>query len=902
MSPFRYIVGIDLGTTSCALSYIDRYADNPETQTLAITQWHTQGLVEAPTLPSFCYIPKNKERESYRLPYSTFSEPYVVGLLAQERMLTHTDLVIHSAKSWLCHGGVDREAKILPWHSDTLVGDKRLSPVAVSALYLRHLKDVWNQTIAAGREEFRLEQQKIVITVPASFDELASFLTLQASELAGLGSNVVLCEEPQAAFYYWLQSEQVAPKADENILVVDIGGGTTDFCLFRNSWDTASQSVHMHRIAVSEHILLGGDNIDLALACLAENKLREQGVEKLSGQKWAQLVSECRRLKEKALQDSLQNDEREFHLSLQSASGTKLLGQTHTLSLKVSEIIQTIREGFFPDCERTEQARQRELGLKEWGLPYAEDTAVSRHLATFLAGKDVDAVLDTGGSLVPESLRLRLTALIAKWQGRTPRVLNNDAFELAVSRGASIFGFMQMRKDQRVHAGYPRSLYIKVAQGEKKLGLCIVPKGFAAHEVLELSPPGLHALLGQQASFELYSSLQRPRDHPGDLVALQELKPVSILQTRLGDASKKRVQSVPISLRIRLAASGLLELFCTSQAHEASSYRLHFSLQARMEGVDDRAGAPVALSLSATQGQSAYELVDRFFGKERLTVHQSPSSLSSELERVLSRPRKEWDVATLRALWPPLREGMNRRSRSEQHELTWFSLTGYILRPGFGERADADRIREIQPLFSQGPCFPAHIKVRNQWWIFWRRIAGGLDRKTQELIFSKAYPFVRRGEASPEMILLLGALERVDMQKKIALGQWLSSEIPLSAVYREQKIWALTRIANRLPLYGGPECVVRPSFILPWLESLLRLDLTRTEYSGLANFFANACRLIDDRELDIPEFLRHKVVEKLTATGSLSSHVAMIETYTPQDSQMLSLLLGDSLPTGLMLL
>lgn len=894
MSSFRYIVGIDLGTSSCALSYIDRYTDNPKPKTLPITQWHEQGLIESDTLPSFCYIAKSKETEQFRTPFSTLPENYIVGMLAQERLVSQADLVVHSAKSWLCHGGVDREAKILPWHSDTLIGDKRLSPVYVSSLYLQHLKDIWNKNIANGREDFQLEKQKIVITVPASFDETASFLTLEASKLAGF-KDVSLCEEPQAAFYYWLAQESSKTvleqsRKDNVILVVDIGGGTTDFSLFKSSWD-ASQFPKIERLAVSEHILLGGDNIDLALAHRAEKKLQEQGLPKLSGERWARLVFECRRLKEKSL-DKEATEDSLYHLSLQVSSGSKLLGQTKTIVFTHGEILEAIAEGFFPFCSKEERPRTQELGLREWGLPYAEDSAVTKHLAAFLEGRHVDSVLFTGGTLIPRFLRDRLLELLSRWEQKPVLLLENDALELAVSRGASLFAYRQVHEDTQVSAGYPRSLYIKVLHAEKQtpIFLCIVPKGLKSTERLRLSPPGLHALLGQVARFELYSSLLRPEDQAGSFVEAdaEHIKTVSVLQTRLGEGGKKQTRPLPISLDIRLGASGLLELSCVP-LHSESSYPLHFSLETKFEVSTQTPKQELPSSIPL-----ARECIDRFYGKEKIHLKQNPMGLIVELERVLAQPRKDWDLAHLRLLWPPLKEGMNRRNRSEQHELAWLNLAGYVLRPGYGEQMDALRIREVQGLFSQGPAYPLNAKIRIQWWIFWRRLAGGLDRKTQDLIFSKSYPLIKREDSSPELILLLGSLERLDMQKKISLGQWLSSDLLAKSDYREQKIWALTRIANRLPLYGGAESIVRPHFVEAWFQKLIPMDLNKTK--GLASFFTQACRRINDRELDISEEWREKVLKKLEDSGH---SVEMIKNYVPQDAQTVSSLLGESLPLGL---
>lgn len=934
MDSSRYIIGIDLGTTSCALSYIDCLAEHCEPKNLAITQWQNQGVIERAILPAYCYIAKAKEREQYKLPFSVSQDSYIVGCLAQERLISDPDLVVHSAKSWLCHENVNREEKILPWHSDTVLGDKRLSPVYVSSLYLSHLKDIWNHTLGAGHEDFSFEKQKIVITVPASFDEVATYLTLEASKIAGFGANVVLCEEPQAAFYDWLQRQGFfslreanssltrAPdsfvklaQGKQRILVVDIGGGTTDFCLFESQLDNDRQDVNIRRIAVSEHILLGGDNIDLALASLAEKKLMDQGVSKLSGAKWALLVAECRGLKEKALQAfsfSAEQTEKLYHLSFQAGSGSKLFSQTKTIHFSLQEIASIVSDNFFPFCSVGKIPLRLENKSSEIGLPYADDSAVTHHLSKFLQGKTVDAVLYTGGSLKPEFLRERLTQVITAWQGFAPLVLVNDALELAVSRGASVFGLAQVQKSTLVSAGYSRSLYIKVSQGANKSPsyLCIVPKDFSATHAIELAPQGLHAVLGKVVRFELFSSLLRS-DAVGDLVSMDtaEIKAVAVLQSRIDLGSKKKTGLVPISLKIQLSSSGLLEMSCvaidevSNRISEGKSFRLNFSLNDQTEVVELESqveAKPLSGLLLANLTKAQVE-IQRFFGSERSVV-QNPSSLPYTLEKIFGAPKKDWDLMTLRSLWPALREGIHRRGRSEQHELIWLSLAGYVLRPGFGESMDQFRISEILSLVTQGPVFSSSPKVKTQWLIFWRRLAGGLDKKTQDLVFAKNYPLLKRQEASPELILLLGSLERVDMHKRIGFGQWLCSEILKTPTYREQKIWALTRIANRMPLYGGPESIVRPTFVIPWLESLFDLDWTRSEFRSLMNFFSHAGRLINDREFDLPDEWANKILIKLESVGAPASLSDNLRKFTPQNSQTISLLLGDTLPVGLTIL
>lgn len=893
---FRYIVGIDLGTSSCALSYIDRYAKSPEVKTLPITQWQEHGLQEHEILPSFCYVLKNKEKGKYKLPFSEISQDYVIGSFARDSMKDRADFIVHSAKSWLCHGGVDREAKILPWHSDSIVGEKRLSPVEVSSLYLEYLKDIWNKNVALGREDFFLEKQKVVITVPASFDETASYLTIQASKIAKYGEDLSLCEEPQAAFYYCLSKRKEAFEKDKKVLVVDIGGGTSDFSLFK-SFQSLSGEVQLERIAVSEHILLGGDNIDLALVHMIEKQLKEKGLPQLQGEKWAYLVSESRKLKEKVLSDG--DQESAYHMTLSLASGSRLIGQTHTVTLQRHEILQTILEGFFPLCGKGDFPDE-DLALKEWGLPYAKESAFTKHLSKFLQKEDVDYVLYTGGTLVPSLLRERLTGFLSQYSPKPLKILPNDALDLAVSKGASVYAYHKVHKLESVRSGYPRSLYIKVYNSEKKedLYLCVVPKGYEGLEVLRLKVPGLQVLLGQLVSFELWNSLHRPEDKLGDFVSFDHssMKKVCTLQNLLGKASKKQKKSIPVSLELRLSASGLLEVFCVPDSEEISEvYDLQFALDAK-ENLSEKIAKEEAKPHSRLE--EAQTLIRTYYGKPKGSERKNPKGLVNDLEKCLGIPRKEWDLQLLRSLWEVLEEGMHRRIRTENHESAWLHLGGFLLRPGYGEQRDPIRIRKVQEIWNQGLSFQGSAKIRDQWWIFWRRIAGGLSFNLQQKIFQKVYPTLKRKEYTPEILLLLGSLERVEMQKKMALAQWLTSEILNSAMYREQKIWALMRVLNRCPLYGGPECIMRPQFVISCLSKLLPMDLS--VHPNLMNLFINSSRKLEDRELDLPEEWRKQVLGKVAEKAS-PKQKELLESYVPQDLQNYTLLLGDSAPAGLRL-
>ena len=364
---------------------------------LPVAQWDTPAsILESPALPSFNYLTMSAERPSgFTAEKGEIPRPadgWVPGVLARGRMARTPGRVIHSAKSWLCHGAIDRTAKILPWHSEDVPPEERLSPVEASGAYLSYLKETWNLSMAAGDPESGFENQGIVITVPASFDEASQELTLEAARLAGYPEGISLIEEPQAAFYDWLgKGENVSRLAElleatqgrnARVLVCDIGGGTTDLSLFEVAGDPGSATgLNLTRVAVSEHLLLGGDNIDLALAYLLERRLTG-GEKRLSGGEWNQLLVQARDLKERILRDEAEGDEEEYTVTL-AGTGAGLFASTLSAKVGRAEVRNSVLDGFFPECGGEKHPGKRKSGLKEWGLPYAEDTAVTRHLAAY---------------------------------------------------------------------------------------------------------------------------------------------------------------------------------------------------------------------------------------------------------------------------------------------------------------------------------------------------------------------------------------------------------------------------------------------------------------------------------------------------------------------------------------
>lgn len=939
MKHSRYIVGIDLGTTTCSLAYLDTLDLEQGIRVLPIPQWDAESaVIKSDILPSFAYmLPKSSyKKQQFNLNFhgKEQAESLVIGSLAQKQASVTPGRVIHAAKSWLCHGGVDRERAILPWHSDEIIGDQRLSPVEVSAAFLRHLRLVWQEAIAGSTSDYFLESQQVIITVPASFDEVASELTLKAAALAGFDpSRVKLIEEPQAAFYYWqyvagntkdeksrfsLSAEHlnhVLPdwslEEEKIVLVCDVGGGTTDFSLFSAHKTSDQEAIRIKRITVSDHILLGGDNFDLKLAKELEKRLVDNGGSKLSSRQWAKLVFEARALKEKALfMDSV---DEELFVSI-AKEGASLFASTQTIAIKKSEIIDLLQEGFFPDCEKNEHAALAKAGLREWNLPYAYDTGVTRHLAGFLKSRPVDAVLYTGGTLKPSFFQQRLTAQMTQWQGFAPKVLANDAMDLAVSQGAAIYGAALRYSTGYIEGGYPRSLYMEVDVLEQAKGrrntvkVCILPKGYTGEESLDLSSLDLKLLTGKPVSFKLFYSNEE-QSKLGDVItsagSLQALAP---MQTKLeipGKGKKNKEQLLAVDLEMSLTETGLLAIYCVAKELD-QRWHLKFNVQDKIfneqslkQDEAKEIGAKPKLSLET----AVLEHIDEIYGKrkQRPQIEPNPNRLLRDLEKLLGE-KQSWELNILRSLWEPLKDGETRRGRSEHHETVWLNLVGYCLRPGYGEELDSFRISDLWSVYEKGMVYPSSNKVKIQWWILWRRVAGGLNKNQQEKIFDKIFPSLKRQEASPDVIMLLGSLERVDANKKIRLGQLLVDSLnERKTSYAEQKIWALARIASRQPLYGGSQVILRPSIVRAWIEALKHLDCSKKPYRNLAHFYSQSARIVDDREFDLDEGIRLELAELLSKLPGTEEQIKMLKQFVAVDQASRDILFGEHLPLGLVL-
>ena len=600
MSDARYVVGIDLGTTHTVLSYLDTEAmgdEAPEVKVLDVPQVAAPGEVDArDNLPSFLYQAAGPEfpDNALDLPWAK-SRDYCVGELARKQGAAVPARLVSSAKSWLCHPGVDRSAAILPWQAPEDVA--QISPLDASARYLEHLRDTWNAQMAQDDPFASLENQDIYLTVPASFDAVARDLTMTAANRAGL-TNVTLLEEPQAAFYAWLsnQGEDWRERlgVGDLVLVCDVGGGTSDFSLIAVKEDEGD--LELERIAVGDHILLGGDNMDLALAFTVAEKLKEKG-HNLDPWQTRSLWFAVRVAKEQILASARKDKAPVTVLG----RGSKVVGGTLKSELTRLDIQKVLLAGFFPSCSADERpAEGRRVGLQEIGLPYASDAAVTRHLAKFLGGHMSDggeflrptAVLFNGGVMKSEDLSGRITEVVNDWLeaagGEPLKILESDSLDLAVSRGAAYYGLVRRGKGIRIRGGVARSYYIGIESAMPAVpgipaplkALCVVP--FGMEEGTEADIPGREfgMVVGDMVEFRFLSSTTRKDDPMGTLLdgwSEGEIEDLAPVQNAMEDENDPAGTTIPVSLHAHVTEVGTLDL--QLRARDGRTWKLEYNVR-----------------------------------------------------------------------------------------------------------------------------------------------------------------------------------------------------------------------------------------------------------------------------------------------------------------------------------
>lgn len=589
----QFVVGIDLGTTNSVLSYTRLDAPAPVVEELRVPQLIDAGTLERRTmLPSFVYLAAEHETAGGTLdvPWAS-GRRFAVGEWARRRAADAPQRTVGAAKSWLCHSRVDRRQPILPWNAPDEV--EKISPVTAAQYYLDHLVSAWN----AEHPEAPLAQQRVVLTVPASFDAAARELTREAALAAGLPADLILLEEPQAAVYAWLAALgdgwRKSLKVGDRVLICDIGGGTTDLTLIE-ACETDGE-LQLQRLAVGDHLLVGGDNMDLALAYHMSERFAAAG-HQLDPWQSVALWHSCRTAKEAML---AVNGPPAHTVSVLGRS-SRLIGGTVSQEIERDAVAQLLVDGFFPPCQINDRPqRQKRTGFREIGLPYEQDTAITRHLATFLTAHAGDRpsplpthVLFNGGVFKADRLQQRLLDVLASWSDNAtpPKMLSGEHdLDHSVARGAAYYGWAKEHGGVRIRGGVARSYYVGIETAGLAIpgaprplrALCVVPFGMEEGTQVNVPSQEIGLVLGEPAHFRFFSSAVRQDDQPGQLLdrwSEQELVETDSLETALAPDAATEDPYVPVRFQSRVTELGMFELWCVSTQGEGR-WKLEFSVR-----------------------------------------------------------------------------------------------------------------------------------------------------------------------------------------------------------------------------------------------------------------------------------------------------------------------------------
>lgn len=594
-----YYIGIDLGTTNCVLAYTEQSDESPDLKLFSIDQLVDASTIEGRTsLPSFIYL-ASETSDVYSLPWAK-DRDYAVGTWATRLSDSQPHRVVDKAKSWLCYNRVDRHDALLPFNSGQEPDENivKISPVEASRRYLEHMASAWNY----AHPEAPLSEQTVVLTVPASFDAAARELTREAALAAGLPENFTLLEEPQAAVYAWLAKTgdkwRKQLKEGDVLLVCDVGGGTSDFSLVNVEQENGE--LFLNRLAVGNHLLVGGDNMDLATAYFASQKFAEKGVT-LDPWQNAALQHAARNAKERLLSDNAPKS----HTIAIAGRGRKLFASNVSVEVTKDEILNLLQEGFFPQCASTDRPqRNRHSGFRQLGLPYESDAAITRHLSAFLQDHLSDGafpthVLFNGGVFKSQVLKNRMFDTIASWSNQNPESSETN-FNLleaqsdldnSVALGAACYAWSKNNGGIRIKGGTGRSYYVGIETAGLALpgmprpmnALCVAPMGM--EEGTETDVPStsmeIGLAVGQQEKFRIFSSSTRKEDKPGTLLthwSPDELEETDSLETTLAPAGDAQDDFVPIQFHSIVTELGMFELWCQS-VNSPDKWKLEFSVR-----------------------------------------------------------------------------------------------------------------------------------------------------------------------------------------------------------------------------------------------------------------------------------------------------------------------------------
>jgi len=923
----QYVIGIDLGTTNSSVSYVDVAALKQEMESrrkmpdkdrvikvFNIPQLTGHGeFTKVQTLPSFLYIPGEYDisKEGLKHPWKKRDDLFA-GSFARDHGSKIPSRLVSSAKSWLCNPMADRQAKILPWGAAQ--GVEKVSPVTATAEYLGHIRSAWNHYVKD--EDKFLENQFVVITVPASFNEEARDLTMAAVAEAGYGSSVTLLEEPLAAFYSWLIRNEIHWQdqigEDQLILVCDVGGGTTDFSLI--TLKETKGSPRFERVAVGDHLILGGDNIDLELAKLVEAKFQSNA--SLSSDKWKTLCHRCREAKEKILE----HGEPSVRITLKG-EGRALIAGTLSADLTRGDVQGILRADFFADVA-TADFSPVDAGkeIADFGLPFEKESSVTKHIVRFLEshrdavketlGKDVpmpDFILFNGGTLKPALVQSRIKEAIRRWfktsEPNRPVVLENNRPELAVGIGASYYGLVKQGIGVRVGSGSPRSYYLGIAtgQGETKKAVCVVERGLDEGSKINLPDMTLDVRANEPVSFDMFSSSYRSGDRAGNVLEIDKtLTAMAPIQTIIKFGKNGDKKQIPVSIGGEYTEMGSLAMFCRSQVSD-HQWKLQFQL---------RNAGPAQVAAQDTEVyddaviQAACHKIEAVFS-EKISPNDELKQIAKAIEKKVEQRKQNWPLSFLRRLADKLIEMASARTLSAEHEVRWLNLAGFCMRPGFGDAFDEERCRKLWKIYLQGVVFEKAPQNRLEWWIFIRRISGGLKAGQQRQIFQDTSALLVKNKTAKrppqelvELWMMVGNLERLLVKDKVVLAKALLPQLG-AGKKMDCLFWALSRLGARQLLYGSVDRVVPPAEVGRWCRQIMKKKWKTQD--PIALLLSSLARKTGDRNLDVLDDISGEILNWMADNKADNKLMTRVKEKTGMEMQEKNQLFGERLPSGLVL-
>ena len=693
--------------------------------------------------------------------------------------------------------------------------------------------------------------------------------------------------------------------------------------------------LQFHRVAVGDHLILGGDNLDLALAHFVETKLAADGKiksDKLDPRQFSVLVPTCRHAKEILLDDAAPDR----HTITIPGIGSKLIGGSLQVEVTRQQVQQLLVEGFLPSSKLEDRPTKRQSGFQEFGLPFASDPAITKYLATFLKAHQSsttesdtdlnsiapDIILFNGGFFASDVLKTRLLQVMSSWFGNDwkPHVLDNDRLDLAVARGAAYFGMVRRGAGVRIVAGLARTYYVGVeTEDQKPAALCLISAGTEPGQTAEIDRR-FEVKTGQPVEFPIYVSSTRLTDQPSSLVPFDEeqMSALPAIRTVLQTKNKQQT-TIEASLTAKLTEIGTLDVWCqqVSETKTSSDRRWQLQFDVRSATETDRKAHSGTAEQSGIVDQESVDaatlLIQAVYQDNGV---EKPAALAKAIAAKQGQSRKDWPPSLLRSMWAALIDVETGRRKSAAHEMRWLNLLGFSLRPGFGMAADDWRVAETWQKLRNKLAFRSAESV-TEWRILCRRIAGGLTAGQQNELASPILALIRqqhkqittgRGKAgkyastnheAAEIWRMLGSLELLDRHTHVELGNIILDFLPRKKFepIADALIWALGRMASRVPMYGPLNSVLPASIVEPWVERLIDVADTQLPVTHLA--LMQMARKTNDRFRDLSDNVCRSIVKELKRTNAAAHLISLIQNVQQLQSEEASAVFGESLPAGL---